>query len=515
VQAIKLLIKLSITLGIVFVSAGLLVYPIWSDLNAAFGDNLPLLQLLVVAGSAYIGYCYYLLKLSMLIDKRARIHVAVMTVSNLLMLGSLGFLFWELGWGIVLLFRTLTQNLTVILWAGVIIFVITYWPRWRPMEKRTKLITLISLAFVALIWISLPWQVNFTALPVVFMQQDGVMVAWGMNMYATHEIQYGSTPEMENFDRPQAHGLRPIDDGIGTAYLSGQSEGQDLFLKVSVKGIRQIKRSSTVKGGSTETPVMQFSFPPVDDDLYLVSFSDIHEINIAYQLLARHVPWEQVDYALFLGDFVVDVGEPKDLVENLLQLPTGGLNIPRVFVRGNHETRGTGARALSNTFLPPGGSWYYSFSHGDTFFIVLDSGEDKPDSHIEYAGVIDFTSYHQEQADWLADVFETPEYKNARYKIVLVHIPPFETFYMSPAYQPIIDLLKAQTDIDLVMSGHTHHGGIWMPDETGWPYPITTNGGPFLVDTEAVTATLTNEGIQLELFNILGNTIESEWVPVE
>jgi predicted MPP superfamily phosphohydrolase len=334
-------------------------------------------------------------------------------------------------------------------------------------------------------------------------------------MFATHEIRYGSTPEMENFMRPQAHGLRPIDNGIASAYLPDQPEGEELFLQVTTNGIRQIKRSSTVKGGKAETPIMRFSFPPVDEDLYLVSFSDIHEINIAYKLLARHVPWKQVDYALFLGDFVIDVDESKDLVENLLDLPTGGLNIPRVFARGNHETRGAGAQTLSDTFLPPDGSWYYTFSHGDTFFIVLDSGEDKPDSHIEYAGVIDFTSYHQEQAEWLADVFKTPEYKNARYKIVLVHIPPFEKYYMSPAYQPIIDLLKAQTDIDLLMSGHTHYGGIWMPDETGWPYPITTNGGPLLIDTEAVAAHLTEEGMQLELFNIFGNTIESEWIPAE
>jgi 3',5'-cyclic AMP phosphodiesterase CpdA len=260
---------------------------------------------------------------------------------------------------------------------------------------------------------------------------------------------------------------------------------------------------------------MRFSFPPVDDDLFLVSFSDTHEINIAYHLLARHVAWEQVDYALFLGDFVIDMGEPKDLVRNLLNLPTGDRNIPRVFTRGNHETRGTGAGQLSDIFLPPGGTWYYTFSHGDTFFIVLDSGEDKPDSHIEYAGVIDFTSYHLEQAEWLTKVFESDEYQNANYRLVLVHAPPFKTNYLSPAFMPVVDLLKEQTKIDLIMSGHTHQGGIWMPDETGWAYPITTNGGPLLVDTKSVTAHLTEEGIQLELFNITGKIVESEWIPAK
>lgn len=502
-------------LAIVFIIVSLLVYPIWSDLHAYFCGSLPVLQLLIIGGGAYIGYCYYLIKSSDPIEERSSVHLAVMGVVDALILGLLVLLFVDLGFGSVLLFRTLTQNLAAVFWVSLVIFMILFWPRWQPLAKRTKMILLISLALLALVWISLPWQVAFTALPVVFMQQDGVTVAWGTNMYATHEITYGSTPKMEQHNRPQSHGLLDINDGLASAYLSGYPEGRELYLKVFVDGIRQVKRSSTVKGGKSETPAIQITFPPENDDLFLAAFSDIHEINIAYELLAKHIPWEQVDYALYLGDFVVEVKEPNDLVDSLLTLSTGGRSIPRVFARGNHETRGAGARPLSDIFLPPEGSWYYTFLHGNTFFIVLDSGEDKPDSHVEYAGVIDFTSYHVEQAEWLAGVFETPEYQNANYQIVLVHVPPFETNYMSPAFSPVIELLKNQTDIDLVMSGHTHHGGIWMPSETGWPYPITTNGGPLLVDTAAVTAYLTEDGIQVDLINIMGKSLESVWVPAE
>ena len=436
-----------------------------------------------------------------------------MGVIDILELGLLILLFWELGLGIVILFRTLTQNLEAIFWAGLVIAVIVFWPRWRPLARRTKIVVIIGLAFISLIWISLPWQVSFTAMPVVFLQQDGVTAVWGTNMYTTHEIRFGSTPEMEQSDRPQSHGVQVINDGFAAAYLADQPEGRELYLKVFVDGIRQIRRSSTVKGGKVETPTIQVTFPPEDDDLFLAAFSDIHEINIAYELIAKHIPWERVDYALYLGDFVIDVGEPKDLVRNLLNLSTGGLNLPRVFARGNHETRRDRAWDLSDVFLPPDGSWYYTFSHGDAFFIVLNSGEDKPDNHVEYASLVDFAAYHLEQAEWLTEVFASAEFQNAATRIVLVHIPPFETRYMSPAFLPIVELLKNQSDINLVMSGHTHRGGIWMPDETGWPYPITTNGGPLLVDTKAVTAYLTDDGIQLDLINILGNTVELEWIP--
>ncbi len=368
-RAKKNFTRFSFILAIVFVIVSLLVYPIWSDLHAYFGGSLPVFQILIISGGGYLGYCYYLIRS---IEERTSIHLIVMGVVDALMLGILILLFWDLGFGSVILFRTLTQNLPVIFFAGVVIIWVWYWPRWRPLAQHSKIFLFISLALLALTWISLPWRVNFTALPVVFMQQDGVTAAWGTNMYATHTITYGSTPDMEHSDRPQSHGLLQINDGIASSYLPGYPKGQDLYLQVFVEGIRQIKRSASVKGGQANTPPMQITFPPVDDDLYLASFSDIHEINIAYELLAKHIPWEQVDYALYLGDFVIDVDEAKDLVDSLLNLSTGGHDIPRVFARGNHETRGTGARYLSDVFLPPGGSWYYTFSHGDTFFIVVD-----------------------------------------------------------------------------------------------------------------------------------------------
>jgi 3',5'-cyclic AMP phosphodiesterase CpdA len=214
------------------------------------------------------------------------------------------------------------------------------------------------------------------------------------------------------------------------------------------------------------------------------------------------------------------VDDAEQTAEAIFGLPTGEFDLPRVFARGNHETRGANARNLSDWMLPTGGKWYYTFESGNAFFVVLDSGEDKPDSHVEYAELINFSEYHQEQAAWLADVFNSPAYQKADYQIVLVHIPPFEDYsaifpedFLTDAFDPVLALLHQQTDIDLVMSGHLHRGDIWLPEETGLPYPVTTCGGPLGVDTAAVTAQLTETGIQLDVINILGNTIESAWIP--
>ena len=68
-----------------------------------------------------------------------------------------------------------------------------------------------------------------------------------------------------------------------------------------------------------------------------------------------------------------------------------------MYVRGNHETRGRFARSLHDYIATPNGKFYYSFDAGPVHFVVLDTGEDKEDSHPAYSGLTDFTGYREEQ----------------------------------------------------------------------------------------------------------------------
>lgn len=43
---------------------------------------------------------------------------------------------------------------------------------------------------------------------------------------------------------------------------------------------------------------------------------------------------------------------------------------------------------------------------GPVCFIFLDTGEDKPDSDIEYSGITDYDRYRTEQAQWLAQAVQ-------------------------------------------------------------------------------------------------------------
>ncbi len=63
------------------------------------------------------------------------------------------------------------------------------------------------------------------------------------------------------------------------------------------------------------------------------------------------------------------------------------------------------------------------FSWGDTRFVVLDCGEDKPDDFWVYYGLNDFTKLRLDQKAFLEKELKSKEFKKARRHILINHIP--------------------------------------------------------------------------------------------
>ncbi len=97
---------------------------------------------------------------------------------------------------------------------------------------------------------------------------------------------------------------------------------------------------------------------------------------------------------------------------------------PFVPVRGNHEYRGDQSGDYLRTF----GSPYYAFRYGDVFYIVIDTGEDKPTvltpNHHTIRTMAE--SFMEEQAAWLKNIIQSDACKSAKKRIVLAHTVPFE-----------------------------------------------------------------------------------------
>lgn len=125
------------------------------------------------------------------------------------------------------------------------------------------------------------------------------------------------------------------------------------------------------------------------------------------------------------GKFIVSVGDvgnsfddfPAVYQESFCEYFKGrGVTLPTVLVRGNHEFHGRHTTDFPKYFGRP----YYSFTYGDTFFFVIDTGEWAKMPRMEMA------SYCAEQAAWLANEIATPACKSAKRHVMLAHTVPFE-----------------------------------------------------------------------------------------
>lgn len=186
--------------------------------------------------------------------------------------------------------------------------------------------------------------------------------------------------------------------------------------------------------------------------------NDIHERNEILDKLLDIGDLKTSDFVIFNGDMVNNLLSEKQMYEGFMDtaIKRFASEKPMFYSRGNHETRGPFAIEYPKYFPTPTGKLYYQFRHGNTGFIVLDCGEDKPDTDIEYSGIVEMDNYRSEQAAWLARAVEDPSFKDAKYKVVICHMPPFGGWHgeqeILEKFVPILN--KAGTQI--MLSGHLH-----------------------------------------------------------
>lgn len=186
--------------------------------------------------------------------------------------------------------------------------------------------------------------------------------------------------------------------------------------------------------------------------------NDIHGKSDLLEKLVSHCDLKTTDMFLFNGDMVSIFNSEKEIFEGFMDKATElfASEIPMYYTRGNHETRGYFATAFQDYFSPKQEHIYYMFRQGPVCFVILDSGEDKPDSDLEYAGITVYDQYRTEQAEWLKGVLESKEYKEAPFKVVVCHIPPFGGWHgneeVAEKFMPLLN----NAGVDIMLCAHLH-----------------------------------------------------------
>ena len=80
--------------------------------------------------------------------------------------------------------------------------------------------------------------------------------------------------------------------------------------------------------------------------------------------------------------------------------------IPVIYARGNHELKGKYMEEFHDYVGAKGEDFFYKFSFGNVYGLVLDIGEDHDDNYWEYYDTCDFREYRNEQLELVRVKYE-------------------------------------------------------------------------------------------------------------
>ncbi len=277
--------------------------------------------------------------------------------------------------------------------------------------------------------------------------------------------------------------------------------------------------------------ILNYDFLPINPEkeikIYHVSDShgDIQGASTAYLKAIGTSP----DLLVLNGDIADHSGDVEHIM-TIYKIASGITNgtLPIVFSRGNHDLRGNAAELLTDYTPTSFGRSYYTFRTGSIWGIVLDTGEDKEDWHLEYGHTICCHEFREEETRYLNKVAASKAYntEGIEYKLVISHVPfsyantecdgngdaPFDI--ETEIFTEWCQILKEHIKPDLMISGHTHKPRISNigsdMDDHGQPAPLIIGGRPYALDDTPIeytgcAITLSEKIAEVNLVDSLGN----------
>ncbi|KAI9250716.1 Metallo-dependent phosphatase-like protein [Sporodiniella umbellata] len=189
------------------------------------------------------------------------------------------------------------------------------------------------------------------------------------------------------------------------------------------------------------------------DPIRIAAFSDNQFGMLSFLTLLQQVKRVKPHYLLHAGDAVQNYPSLRQWQTDFAApLSAFGLgqSSPMIYAHGNHDFDPDGMY----TYTRSGEQTWFSFTLANDaiHFIVLDSNLD-----------------WETQDEWLQRETETDSFKNAQFRIVVVHVPPFLEYwdpeawfqlrqsewsaFVKDRFVPIFERSK----VDLVISGHQHN----------------------------------------------------------
>ena len=248
------------------------------------------------------------------------------------------------------------------------------------------------------------------------------------------------------------------------------------------------------------------------------SISDTHENVARIDTLMSRIDWGTLDFLVHTGDAFDGVTSETQVWERwLTPLIRTGIRhgTPLLFARGNHETRGPFSRELARHVPVEEGRFYYARDIGPVHLLVIDTGEDKPDSTQVYAQLNRLEAYRNEELAWFKRHSATaPRARSAPFRVMVMHQPTFGWGWRS---SPASDSARAgwiaaanAAGVDLVIAGHNHRFSLTQPGAHGNNYPVLVVGQDQVAKVHATATEL-----RVQVIGKAGEEVTAFTLPVK
>ena len=292
--------------------------------------------------------------------------------------------------------------------------------------------------------------------------------------------------------------------------LTDLRPGQTYYYRVCSQEIMLYQAYKKEFGETAVSPFYTFKVPSASqEDFTALIFNDLHKqiptLDALYEQV-RDIPY---DFVVFNGDCIDDPANEKEALYHLAYLcgKVGASHVSAFFLRGNHEIRNAYSIGLRALFDYVGDKTYGAFSWGDTRFVMLDCGEDKPDSTWVYYGLNDFTGLRKDQVSFLSKELSGKEFKQASKRVLLNHIPIYGN---GDAYEPCPELwgsLLAKAPFNVNISAHTHQYAFHPKGSLGNNFPVIVGGGYKLDSATVMVLRKKGNEMSVRVLNARGETL--------
>lgn len=338
-----------------------------------------------------------------------------------------------------------------------------------------------------------------------------INVTFAVDTLCTAWIEYGTGETLDQRADGSRHGLLPLNARVHTFQLRGLAPGTRYRYRVVARPIAFKNAYSITPGEQAASPVYTFTTPDNGAGTSArVSFiNDTHEKPDTLAAMTGLLASTPADLHFWNGDIFDDIRSDDQLAAQILRPASApfAATTPMCFVAGNHDVRGVHARHLDRFAPTLDGLRYCTIRQGPLAIVVLDTGEDKADSHSVYGGLNDFGRYRRTQARFLGEVTNSPAWQTAAFRLAVMHIPLWGDASSEDARGQWHSLLD-QGRTDLVINGHVHKH-LYTPGGTdaGHRYAQLVGGGPKLDAATFIHVTADPGSLNVRVLNANGAEI--------